>query len=112
MYVVNCKKKKKVKNDCYDNADFCSRCFHLFGVLRPTRDFFNHFETGPLLVKVCNVLPTLVTYGHGAVRVLKRATPNVTLAIRLLSVYYDRLQETMTLTPVAERFAVKLSLPV
>ena len=52
----------------------------------------------------------LGTYGHWAVKVLKRSTTTVTRA----SVYINngRLRGPVTLTPVAERLAVELSLPV
>ena len=42
----------------------------LFGVIRPTRDFFIYMETSPLPVKGCKFLPLLVNHGHWAVRVL------------------------------------------
>ena len=47
-------------------------CFFsfLFGVLRPTREFFTHMETSPLLVNGCKIWPMLDTHGHWAVRVL------------------------------------------
>ena len=35
----------------------------LFGVFRPTREFFTHMETSPLSMKGCKFLPMLVTYG-------------------------------------------------
>ena len=36
----------------------------LFGVYRPTREFFTHMETSPLSVKAGNILPMLGTPGH------------------------------------------------
>ena len=45
----------------------------------------------------------LGTHGHLGVRVLYRATP---------AVYNGHLRELVTLTPIAERLAMELSLPV
>ena len=42
----------------------------LYGVYRPTREFFTHIETSPLPVKGCQFLPMLGTHGHKALRVL------------------------------------------
>ena len=42
----------------------------LFGVHRPTREFFTYIETSPLAVKGCKFWPILDTHGHWAVRVL------------------------------------------
>ena len=42
----------------------------LFGVFRPTREFFTHLETSPLPVKGCKCWPMLGTFDHRAVRVL------------------------------------------
>ena len=36
----------------------------LFGVYRPNRGFFSHFETTQLPVKGCKFWPMLGTYGH------------------------------------------------
>ena len=47
---------------------FCLFC--LFGVFRPTREFFTHMEKSPLPVKGCKFWPMLGTRGHWAVRVL------------------------------------------
>ena len=55
----------------------------LFGVLRPTREFFSHLETSPFPVKSCKFWPLLDPYGHWAMRVLYRATPSVTRGICL-----------------------------
>ena len=49
----------------------------------PTREFFTYMETSQLIAKGCNFLPIFGTYGHWAVRVLKRATPMVTRVICL-----------------------------
>ena len=38
--------------------------FFMWGLYRPTRDFFTHMETSPLLVKGCKFLPMLGTHGH------------------------------------------------
>ena len=44
-------------------------------------EFFSHLETSLLPVKGCQFWPMIGTYGHWAVRVLKRATPTVTRGI-------------------------------
>ena len=56
----------------------------LFGVVRPTREFFTNSETSPLPIK------GYWTRG---------------------SVYNSHLRGPVTLTPIAERLAVELSLP-
>ena len=48
----------------------------LFGVYRPTREFFTHMETSPLPVKGRKFWPMLGAHGHWAV--LQRDTPSVT----------------------------------
>ena len=58
-------------------------CNFLFGVFRPTREFFTHIETSPLPVNGCKFWPMLGTYGHWAVRVLQCSAPTVTREIRL-----------------------------
>ena len=63
-------------------------------------------ETSPLPAKVCNCLPMLGTNGQRAVRVHQRATPTLT------SVYNGHLRGPVTLTPLAERLEVELSLSV
>ena len=55
-------------------------CICLFGVLRPTREFFTDFEMSPLPVNGYKFLPMLGTHGHWSVRVLQRTTPSVTRA--------------------------------
>ena len=50
----------------------------------------------------------LGSYEHRLVRVLERATPTLTRGIRLLC----SLRGPMTLTPIAERLTVELSLHV
>ena len=49
----------------------------LSGVFRPTQEFFTHLEMSPLPLNGCKFWPMLSTYGHWAVRVLKRATSTV-----------------------------------
>ena len=53
--------------------DVCNGCTFirficLFGVFRPTREFFTHLETSPLPVKGCKFWPMVGTYDHWAVR--------------------------------------------
>ena len=66
----------------------------------PTRYFFTHLETSPLTsplpVRGCKFWPMLGTHDHWAVSVR----------------YNGHLRGTMTLTPIAERWAVELSIPV
>ena len=45
----------------------------LFGVLRPTQEFFTHIGTSLLSLKGFKFWPILGTHGHWAVRVLKLA---------------------------------------
>ena len=73
----------------------------LFGVYRPTREFFTHMETSPLPVKGCKFWPMLSTY-----RPLSSEGS--------LTCHTDNrhLRGFVTLTPNAERLAVELSLPV
>ena len=52
--------------------------YSLFGVFRPTQEFFTHLETSPLPVKGCKFLPMLGTHGHSLL-----ATPTVAQDIRL-----------------------------
>ena len=68
----------------------------LFGVFCSTRYFFTHLETSPLPVRGCKFWPMLGTHDHWAVSVR----------------YNGHLRGTMTLTPIAERLAVELSIPV
>ena len=79
----------------------------LFGVFRPTWEFFTHLDTSPLPMKGCNFLSMLAIMAieqwvvfsvshvlwHGA------------------SIYNGHLRGLVTLTPFAERLAVELSLP-
>ena len=50
----------------------------LFGVFRPTREFFSHIEKSPLPAKGCKFWPMLGTYGHWAVRIF--SVPHFTVA--------------------------------
>ena len=43
---------------------------NLFGIFRPSREFFTQMETSPLTVKGRKFWPMLGTHGHWAVRVL------------------------------------------
>ena len=64
----------------------CSVAMSLFvWGFRPTRYFFIHMETSPMLVKGCKFWPMLGTSGHWAVRVLKRATPTVAFSTMIIS---------------------------
>ena len=42
----------------------CIWKFCLFGVFRPSRGFFTHMETSPLLLKSSKFLPILITHIH------------------------------------------------
>ena len=48
----------------------------LLGVSRPTREFFTHLETSPLLAKDRKLCPMLGPFGHTAVRFLKGLRPS------------------------------------
>ena len=76
--------------------------------LRPTREFFTHMETLPLLVKGCKFWPMLATHSHWAVRYISVQH----LLWYVLSVYNGHLRGPMTLSPLTERLAVELSLPI
>ena len=80
----------------------------LFWVFRPTRAFFTHLETSPLLVKGCKFWPMLGT--HAIERWGFFGVPY--LLWHGASVYNGHLQGPVTLTPIAEHLAVELSLPV
>ena len=75
----------------------------LFGVFRPTREFFTHS-----LVTGCKFWPMLGPDCHLAVRVFSVSH----LLWHGTSVYNWLSPRTVTLTPNAERLAVELSLPV
>ena len=80
------KTKIKIKGQMRPNElRFVFDC--LFGVSRPTREFFTHMETSQLPVKGCKFWPMPGTHGHWAVRVLLRATPTAILVpfIRIIS---------------------------
>ena len=70
--------------------------------------FLTHTETSPLPVKGCKFWPVLDTDGHWAARVSMLATLYVTRDI----LFSCHLRWPVTHTPVAERFAEELSLPV
>ena len=85
---------------------FCLIC--LCGVYRPTREFFTHMETSPLPVKGCkfDLYSALMAFEQwGLFNVSHLLCHGSTL-------YNDHLRGPVTLTPVAERLAVELSLPV
>ena len=79
----------------------------LFWVYRPTREFFTHMDTSPLPVKGCRFWPMLDTHGHWAVFI--KVPP---LLWHGASIYNGHLWGPVTLTPIALRLAVELSLPV
>ena len=68
---------------------------------------FNHMETSPLQVKGCKFWPMLGTYWRSAVRF---SVPY--LLWQVASVYNGHLRGPKTLTPITERSAVEISLPV
>ena len=76
----------------------------LFGVLGSTREFFTHMETSPL-PRDANLTYTRHSWPLSSEGSL---VPTVTQDIRL----YGRHRGSMTLTLVAERLVVDLSLPV
>ena len=80
----------------------------LFGVYRSTREFFTHMETSTLPVKGFKFWPMVGTHGYWTGRVF--SVPH--LLWRGESVYNGHLRGSVTLTPIAERLAVELSLPV
>ena len=77
----------------------------LFGVLRHFWEFFIHMETFLLPVKGWKFWSILDTHGHWAARVLK-------LLWHGASVYNGHLRGPVTLTSVAERLEVALSLSI
>ena len=81
----------------------------MFGGYRPTRKFFTHIETSSLPVKGYTFWPMLGTHDHWAVRVLY-SVPHALW--HGASVYNGNLRGLVTLKPIGERLAVKLSLPV
>ena len=79
--------------------------------LRPTRKFWliwrrRHRRNW---VQILTYRCMLGTHGHRAVRVLYHAIPTVTRVIRL---YNGHLWGSVTLTRIAQRLAVELSLPL
>ena len=85
--------------------------YHFFvclcGVDRPTREFFTHMEMSPLPVKgckfLCSALMAIEQWGLFNVPHLQWHGPTL---------YNGHLRGPVTLTPVAERLAVGLSLAV
>ena len=78
------------------------------GVFRPNQEFFTHMETSPLPVKsckfwLCSALMAIEQWGFFSV-------PH--LLWHGASVYNGLLRGPMTLSPIAERFTVELSLTV
>ena len=84
-------------------------CFFLFDFIVPFEFFITHMETWPLPVKGCKFWPMLSTHGlieqWGFLYLphLLRLGPTVN---------NGHLKGPVTLTPVAERVAVELSLPI
>ena len=77
---------------CSHVRKFCSAvnivaspCFFvcLFGVFRPTQEYFTNMEKSPLPMEGCKLWPMLGTYGRRSVRLPQRFTPTVTRGIRL-----------------------------
>ena len=54
---------------CIYNEDIYGSLFCLFGVFRPTQEFFTYMDTSPLPVKGYNFVPMLVICGHCTVTV-------------------------------------------
>ena len=82
----------------------------LFGVLRPTREFFTHFWDVTITGKGLQIL----TYAR---HLWSMSNEDPFRAIHVLlwhgsSVYNGHLREPVTLTPVANCLAVELSVPV
>ena len=77
----------------YTFLDFFFVC--LFMVFRPTREFFTDMETSPFPAANFDL-----------------RSANVAIEQWGASVYNDHLRGLVTLTPIAERLAVRLSLPV
>ena len=67
-----------------------------------SREFLTHMETSPLPVKCCSALVTIIQWGFCSV-------PH--LLWDRASVYNGHLRDHVTLTHIAERLAVMLSLP-
>ena len=95
----------KFKISCYSFlriALILKKIVYLFvSFFCPTRECFTHLVSIPLPVKGYTFWPMLGTHGYWVVRDLWHTTPRVTWVNPL-----------WTLTPVAERFAVELSIPV
>ena len=77
----------QISPDLVDNHisyTFPSKFICLFGFFCLSREFFTHTETSPSPVKGCKCWRILGTHVQWAVRVLKRATPSVSINICLL----------------------------
>ena len=87
---------------CGGGGCFFSWVF-FFWVYRPTREIFTLMETSPLQILTCSPLMVIEQWGFLSVphRLWHRA-----------SVYYGHLRGPVTLSPIVERLAVELSLPV
>ena len=79
----------------------------LFGVLRPTREFFCHMETSAFSEKGCTFWPILGTHGHWAAMVLQCSARTATCIFRT-----SPRRGLVRLTPVAKRSALEMWLPV
>ena len=94
---------------CFFWWSFSLQFVCLFGVYHPTQEFFTQMETSPLPVKGCKFL-----YLCWALMAIEQwvffSVPH--LLWHRASVYNGHLQRPRTLTPIAERLAVELSLPV
>ena len=75
----------------------------LYGVYRPTREFFTHMETSPFPVKGCKFLPMPGTYGLSSEGSLTCHTH----CDRGPTVYNGHLRGPVTLTFNSERLAVE-----
>ena len=76
--------------DCFQSLVIWTLCTFqeivfvcLFGVYRPTQEFFTHMETSPFPVKDYKFWPMLGTHNNWAVKFLKRVTPTATRVYRL-----------------------------
>ena len=81
---------------------------YVYGVFRPTREFFTQMETSPLQVKGCKFGPMNGTHGHWAVRFFRVPNP----LWHGSSVYNGHFRGPVTLAPTAERLGVEPSLSV
>ena len=96
------------QSHCNSNQKIVCLFVCLFRGFSPTREFFTHIEPSPLPVKaanfdICSVLMAIEQWEFFSVPHLLWHGP---------SVYTGHLRGPVTLTPIAERLAVELSLPV